>query len=158
MGGLQGQSVWPGRLSYDRSGPAGYVANEFSVDLFGNYATRDKHGNNTDAWGIGGGINYFFTRNFGIGADTYADAFTVPYLLNGSVIYRYPLGESGMAPYGFAGFGRQWDHAGQWTEHLGLGMEFRINSRTGLFLDARRVFAPQTGDYAVWRAGLRLAF
>lgn len=156
--GAQAQSIWSGRFAYENNPATAYPPNEFSLDLFGNYATRDKSGHSGDAWGLGLGANYFFTRNLGIGADTYADAFQVPYLINGSVIYRYPVMETGLAPYGFAGFGRQWEHAGQWTGHLGIGLEFRFNPHTGVFLDARRVFPDQTRDYAVWRAGLRLGF
>ena len=155
---IHAQNVWAGRFAYEPTGESAYPSHEFSLDLGGNYATRDKSGHDTDAWGLTVGVNYFFTEHFGIGADTYADAFTRPYLLNGSVIYRHPLKEFGLAPYGFAGFGRQWEHAGQWTGHLGAGLEYRLNAHTGLFLDARRVFADQTKDYAVWRAGLRLGF
>ena len=42
--------------------------------------------------------------------------------------------------------------------HIGLGVEYRFNARTGVFLDARRVFPDSTDDYALWRFGLRLAF
>ena len=99
--GAQAQSIWSGRFAYENNAATAYPPNEFSLDLFGDYATRDKSGHSGDAWGLGLGANYFFTRNLGIGADTYADAFQVPYLLNGSVIYRYPLMETGLAPYGF---------------------------------------------------------
>jgi hypothetical protein len=126
--------------------------------LFGGYATRDKGGADQDAAGPGIGVNYFFTENFGIGADTYADAFEPPYLLTTSGIFRYPLGDSGLAPYAFAGFGRQWDHAAQWMGHLGAGAEFRFNAHTGFFIDARRVFPVNTDDFALWRFGFRVAF
>jgi len=81
---------------------------ELTFDLFGSYVTRDKDGADKDAWGIGAGLNYFITENIGAGIDTYADAFETPYLLNFSGIYRYPIHDMGLAPYGFAGFGRQW--------------------------------------------------
>src|SRR6185437_16079809 len=67
-----------------------YHAHEASFDGFGFYGSRDKGGNN-DAWGMGVGGNYFFTQNIGVGADTYMDAFTIPYLLNADGIYRFPL-------------------------------------------------------------------
>jgi len=152
----QAQGFWSGRFDYDTGG--GYTPREFSLDLLGCYATRDRHGSDSDAWGVGVGVNFFFSRYIGIGADTYADAFKTPYLLNGSLIARYPVPETALAPYAFAGFGRQWDFAPQWLGHIGLGLEFRLNPRTGIFLDARRVFPDITRDYSVWRAGLRLAF
>ena len=93
-----------------------------------------------------------------MGADTYADAFEAPYLLNFSGIYRYPIQDMGFAPYAFAGFGRQWEHAAQWTGHIGAGIEYRVNMHTGVFFDGRRVFTDITKDYSLWRFGLRLGF
>jgi len=89
-----------------------YSRNEFSLDLYGFGASRDKDGNSTATWGPGVGANYFFTKTIGVGADSSADAFTVPYMLNGSGIYRYPFNDSGFAAYGIAGFGRQWRRPG----------------------------------------------
>ena len=86
---------------------ATFAPREFSFDLLGSYVTRDKGGADRDAWGIGAGLNYFILDNIGVGLDTYADAFEAPYLLNFSGIYRYPIADVGLAPYGFAGFGRQ---------------------------------------------------
>ena len=85
-----------------------YKCNELSMDLFGYTASRDKGGGNHQAWGPGVGANYFFNEYLGVGPDTYADAFTVPYLLNGSVIGRYQINQSPFAVYGFGGFGREW--------------------------------------------------
>lgn len=100
-------------------------------------------------------MNYFLTENFGVGADSYADAFEPPYLLNASGIFRYPFGAPGLAPYVFAGFGRQWDHAAQWLGHVGAGVEYRLNPETGIFVDAREVFAAKTDDYILVRFGFR---
>lgn len=134
-----------------------YTGHEASLDLFGFYGSRDKSGHG-DALGIGAGGNYFFDRHWGVGADTYADAFNTPYMLNGSLIFRYPIGETPIAPYGFAGFGRQWEHAAQWTGHLGVGAEYRLNHRTGAFADLREVFPDNTRDYTVFRFGFRIKF
>lgn len=128
---------------------------DLSLDLFGFNASRDKGGADKEAWGLGVGVNYFLTENWGVGADTYADAFTLPYLANGSLLFRYPLGDSMFAPYAFGGFGRQWAHAAQWTGHVGGGLEFRFSGPTALFADVRWVFAEETKDYSVVRFGLR---
>ena len=90
--------------------------------------------------------------------DSYFDAFEAPYLLNASGIFRYPVGGTSLSPYGFGGFGRQWEHAAQWQSHVGAGVEYRLNSRTGVFVDGRRVFPDRTRDLAVWRFGLRFGF
>ncbi len=134
-----------------------YSAHEATIDGFGFYGSRDKGGHN-DAWGLGLGANYFFTENIGAGADTYMDAFTVPYLLNADGIFRYPIKRTGLAPYGFGGFGRQWDHAAQWLGHIGVGIEYRWRPQMGAFFDAREVFPSETKDYAVLRFGFRFVF
>lgn len=138
-----------------------YSAQESSLDFFGFYGSRDKGGGNSSAWGPGVGFNYFFTQNIGLGADTYADAFTWPYLLNANGIFRFPIPQTSIAPYAFAGFGRQWWHAPQWLGDVGAGVEYRPSSTkplVGLFADIRGVFPSETKDYAVLRFGLRFVF
>lgn len=137
-----------------------FSAGEGSLDLLGFYATRDKGGGNAAASGPGVGFNYFFTQNLGVGADTYADAFTLPYLLNANGIFRFPIPRTLVAPYAFAGFGREWWHAPQWLGDVGGGIEYRPCScgNYGLFVDARGVFPGQTKDYAVVRFGFRIVF
>ena len=138
-----------------------YHGHEFSLDLYGFGATRDKGGGDTTAWGPGVGANYFITRTIGIGADSSADAFEIPYMLNGSAFYRYPFEETGFAAYGFGGFGRQWDHAAQWLGHIGIGGEYRCTwgGYVGsVFVDVREEFPTETKDYTVVRFGFRLPF
>jgi hypothetical protein len=127
----------------------------WSIDALGFFASRDKGGSSDNALGPGVGLNYFFTENWGAGVDTYADAFEVPYLLNVSGIYRYPIRNRRFAPYGFAGVGRQWEHAAQWMGHLGAGVEYSLQRRTSVFADLRGVFPDRTKDYAVLRFGFR---
>jgi len=148
------QNFWSDHLMI--SGNGTYKPQEFSLDILGGYATRDKSGADTEAFGVGVGVNYFIWQNIGVGVDTYADAFTVPYMMNFSGIYRYPIEKWGVAPYGFAGFGRQWRYDARWTGHIGGGVEYRFNTKTGVFLDGRGVFGDET--YALWRLGFRLAF
>jgi hypothetical protein len=135
-----------------------YSSQESSVDLFGFYGSRNKNGNSTSAAGSGVGYNYFFTQNFGVGADSYADAFTWPYLLNANGIFRYPIPQTTVAPYLFAGVGRQWWHAPQWMGNVGGGIEYRppnVKPHIGFFTDVRGVFTAETKDYAVVRFGFR---
>ncbi len=137
---------------------AAYLPNELSLDVFGFGATSDKSGADHSAWGPGVGLNYFVTQFIGFGADTYSDAFTTPYLLNGNAIFRYPFDGTGVAPYAFGGFGREWTHAAQWLGDVGAGVEYRFTAKTSVFSDFRGVFPGQTRDYGVWRFGFRLAF
>jgi hypothetical protein len=135
-----------------------FPSRTWSIDAFGFYGSRDKDGGSDGEWGPGVGVNYFFNDNWGAGADTYAQAFNVPYLLNANVIFRYPLRDTKFAPYGYAGFGRQWDHGSQWLADFGAGVEYSIQKQTSAFADIRGVFPDKTRDYAVLRFGLRFNF
>jgi hypothetical protein len=135
-----------------------FEPNELSLDLFGYRGSLDKSGGNGGAWGPGAGVNYFLTQYIGFGADTYADAFTHPYLLNGNIIGRYPLGTTGLAPFGYVGIGRQWSFASQWQANLGAGVEYRFAPKTAFFTDLRGVFTGQSPDYFLWRFGFRVTF
>ena len=146
------------RMRYDQNAADKYRANELDLDLFGTYATHDRFGNETDRGGGGLGLNYFPNKYVGIGADSYLEEWRWPYRVNGSLIVRFPLGQSGLAIYGLGGGGREWKYVPQWTGHAGGGLEFRFNPYTGIFADARRVFPENTPDYTLARAGLRVSF
>jgi hypothetical protein len=145
-----------------------YTANELSLDFFASYLagerraedlfkTNIRHG----FWGGGVGANYFFTRNIGIGADmNIPDDGGGNFInnVNGSLIARFPIAQSGLAPYVFGGGGRQTDPAWEWTGHAGVGVEYRFNPVTGLFTDARYTWVKHTSDEILFRAGLRFVF
>lgn len=145
-----------------------YRANELSLDVFGS-ASLQRHtlNNITGArvrqdsrLGLGAGVNYFFTQNMGISADAYAED------TNGSVIdstsvsftYRFPLGQSGFAPYAFGGGGRHFENVRTWFAQVGAGVEYRFTPQVGMFLDARGVMPHETKYYTVGRLGMRFAF
>ncbi len=49
-----------------------YRANEWQVDIFGAYAPAGRDGSRflgDHAWGGGAGVNYFFTKYFGLGLE-----------------------------------------------------------------------------------------
>jgi hypothetical protein len=145
-----------------------YRANEVSLDLFGTASigqTSIDHlsGNSIShdtRLGAGAGLNYFFSRNIGIGGEAYTENTHHNFIDNasGSLIARFPLGTSGVAPYVFGGGGRQFDPIYLWFAHLGAGLEYRFTPRVGAFLDARYVFTDETKNYGLGRAGVRLAF
>src|SRR5579884_3607517 len=143
------------RISFDPAG-AQFADNELSIDLFGFTASKDRNGNPERSWGPGVAANYFICRYFGVGGETYADAWNKPYLLNALGEIRYPLDkllQAPVCPYAFGGVGRQWTYEAQWLGHIGFGAEFRFNAHTGMFVDWRHVFA--SNDYNVVRFGLR---
>ena len=153
-------------LQYDQGNY--YRAGELSLDAFGtaslgeqtiNHFSGDRARDNT-RFGAGAGINYFFTKNIGIGADAYSENTTGPFVdsVSGNLILRFPLGESGFAPYVFGGGGYQFDMARQWFGQGGAGMEYRFTRHVGIFVDARGVVPRETKYYGVGRLGMRFAF
>src|SRR5690606_33305629 len=127
--------------------------------------------------GGGIGVNYFFTRNIGVGVDgtwIYADENaaasdndgdnTIFHNFSGSVIVRFPIDEICLAPYLFAGGGFHVD-GDQWASaHAGVGLEYRIvPNKVGLFTDARfTYFGDRYGrgdqNNIMVKAGVRFVF
>ncbi len=145
-----------------------YRCNELSVDAFGTASlgrytfehwssSRVRH--NTE-FGAGVGLNYFITRNLGLGADVYSENTSGPFIdsAEANLILRLPLGHSGFAPFIFGGGGNQFDMAKTWFGQAGGGLEYRFTRNVGLFVDARAVLPDETKCYGVGRLGLRFAF
>jgi hypothetical protein len=127
---------------------------ELQIDIFGQYTVGEgpsqagpirDHG-----WGGGIGVNYFFTRNIGIGIDAawlYAkdrslgdddDDHTTIHNFSGSLIARFPIDDKCLAPYLYVGGGAAVDGE-QWASaHAGAGIEFRVQpQKMGIFVDGR---------------------
>jgi hypothetical protein len=146
-----------------------YRANELSVDGFGSASVGKytiEHFSNARVrhnarLGAGGGVDYFFTRNLGIGVEAYSENTTGVFIDSASanLTLRLPLGQSGFAPYAFGGGGRQFDvGSAVWFGQAGAGMEYRFCPHVGVFIDARAVLPNETKYYGVARLGLRFAF
>jgi hypothetical protein len=154
---------------------------EWQFDLFGQYsvgegpdhaATFRDHG-----WGGGLGLNYFFTRNLGIGVDAAWLYATEPqyqghgkshqttiHNFSGSLIYRMPIDSLCLAPYAYVGGGYAVDGEDWATAHAGVGVEYRITpQKFGVFLDGRWTYYGdrfQRGDLNNFstRLGFRFIF
>lgn len=149
-------------------GGAPYREQELSLDLFGSAAigqstfdhlsrSRISHDSRL---GVGAGLNYFFTRNLGAGIEAGTES-TGHYLVDrvsASFIARFPLGDSGFAPYALVGGGRQFDPTELWFAHGGGGIEYRFTPNVGIFTDARFVLTERTSNYGLFRLGMRFAF
>jgi hypothetical protein len=145
-----------------------YRENELSLDGFGmgtvgsytiEHPSNHRIRQNSEG-GAGAGINYFITRNVGVGAEAYSQNTTGTFIDNVSanLLLRLPLGQSGFAPYALGGGGHQFDDAKLWFGQAGAGMEYRFCRNLGLFVDARCVWPNETKYYGAGRVGLRLAF
>ena len=145
-----------------------YRAKETTLDLFGSGSVGQHTLNHiTDETikedlrlGAGAGLNYFFTRNLGLGAEAYSEDTGHSFVDNvsASLIARFPLGQSGFAPYVYGGVGHQFDPIALNYLHAGGGLEYRFTRRFGLFVDARYVFTDETENYGLGRLGFRLGF
>jgi hypothetical protein len=145
-----------------------FRAHETSLDLFGSVSVGQETINNISSdriedngrLGAGLGLNHFFTRHVGFGADAYTENAGHSFVDNtsGNLIVRFPFESIHLAPYVYGGAGYQFDPSGLWFGQAGGGLEFRFSKQVGLLADARYVFTDGTQNFGVARLGLRLAF
>ncbi|MEY2428165.1 MAG: hypothetical protein QOJ40_1050 [Verrucomicrobiota bacterium] len=169
---------WSGAMTDDPTTPL-YTANELSLDGFGSYVAGQRgieHIFETSirgsrgAFGGGIGVNYFFTRELGIGGDmnilgssggnSVSRGGNFVDQVAGSLILRFPIDPSGFAPYIFGGGGRLTNPGWSWEGHAGVGIEYRLNPVIGIFSDARYLWVDNSSlaDRLYLRAGLRFVF
>ncbi len=161
---------WSGHFSYDNPAPK-YASQELSLDLFASYINPEgEFGDLFETnirrgfWGGGVGLNYFFTRIVGLGADfnisSKPDDLNLVDQVTGNLLVRLPIGNSGLAPYLIGSGGRAMSPRYDWVYGGGVGLEMRVNPTTGIFSDARFLWADEsTADNRLLiRAGVRIAF
>lgn len=143
-----------------------YHPAELSVDLYGVGLLHESDFNNGARarrnlrWGGGAGVNLFFTQYIGIGADADAISFHHSFVdtTTGNLILRFPIPETGLAPYLFGGAGYQFQGIDQVIGGGGVGLEVRVVPHFSFFIDARYMAAQKTDDFGIGRAGVRLSF
>jgi len=144
-----------------------YHACEFSFDgsAVGVLHSYDFNngGLNRHNYKFGGdaGASFFFTKYIGIGGDAYTvtgDNPTFVDTLTGNLIFRVPIGDTGLAPYIFGGAGYKFEDIDGIVGGGGVGLEFRPVKHFGFFIDARYLASVKTPDYGFARAGVRISF
>jgi len=135
-----------------------FGATETTLDLFGTMNVPSNHDFFDGRLGVGVGVNHYFTPWLGVGADTGVDKFDWPNHFNGSLQLRYPIEKWSLAPYFMTGFGRQFHDVSQWSFFFGGGVDYRLNQKTGLFVDVRQTMPDVSRDFMLWRFGARLRF
>jgi len=163
-----------------------YAAHELQLDLFGTYAFEDAGLFGDDTAGGGIGLNYFITEHFGIGGE--GMLFDTDGDMLGSTSFnlfaRAPLGQSGLAFYGYVGAGvifnvddfdtddftdavdrlKDGDDATDrddlfFEAHIGGGAEYRFTRNVGVFTDVRHTWVDRDdSDFTSVRAGFRIRF
>jgi hypothetical protein len=107
------------------------------------------------------GASFFFTKYIGIGGDGFAATGHNGSFVNtalGNLIFRVPIGNTGIAPYLIGGAGYQFEHIDQIVGGGGVGLELRLVPHFSIFADARYLAAVKTPDYGFARAGVRISF
>jgi hypothetical protein len=160
--------------------PTCFLDRELQIDVFGAYADGNAQTHagpvRDHGWGGGIGVNYFFTRNIGLGVDAYwlgatpnaaasrESSLTTFHNVTGSLIFRLPNDATCLAPYGYLGGGVHVDGDTWASAHVGLGLEYRIvPNKVGLFVDARWTYFGDrygSGDqnWFLGKAGVRFVF
>jgi hypothetical protein len=145
-----------------------YRAQELDLDGFG-FGTVDEHTldhltghrlSRNGQIGLGAGLDYFFLRYVGVEVEGYSESthhtFVNDYGAN--LVLRYPIGDSGFAPYVFGGGGHQNEPVNSGYGDAGGGLEYRFTNFIGVFADARWVLTERSGNYGMGRVGVRFAF
>ncbi len=131
---------------------------EFTLDVFGGYAFSDND-DAGEAYGddfvIGAGLNYFFAKYYGLGAEYYIIGDTPLHSVNGVFTLRFPM--DCWAPYVFGAAGLLTNGVSQFQGGAGAGLEYRIG-QVGIFGDGRYMWTEEDTNYGVVRGGLRFSF
>jgi len=145
-----------------------YRDHELSIDGFGTLSLGEQFINSISAarvrhngrLGAGAGVNLFFAKNVGIGADAWSESASGKFVDNvsGNLIVRFPIGDSALAPYVFGGGGYQFEPVSQAFGQFGAGIEIRFNPHAGIFVDGRYLVTRRTDDFGLARAGFRFSF
>ncbi|HLB34738.1 MAG TPA: hypothetical protein VJK54_10970 [Chthoniobacterales bacterium] len=148
-----------------------FRANEWQVDtaVVGGAGTYGDH--SFGAIGGGIGVNYFWSKYFGVGIDDslgglketcHSSSTEFVNSFQADLIARYPICSWNLAPYAMVGGGGNWtQNVSQGNGNVGGGLEYRLTRNVGLFADCRWLYGSNAASRlsaALPRAGVRLAF
>ena len=145
-----------------------FRANEWQIDWSTVGAAGVVHGQGKQGLGGNLGVNYFFSKYFGIGLDnsvgsvrnagmTGFNGLQADYGIQGDLLFRYPICAWNIAPYAMIGGGGHWGPSSQGDGNVGGGLEYRVTPNIGLFADCRWLYGTQL-SMALPRVGMRFAF
>jgi hypothetical protein len=156
-------SAFAGSEMKEYKGPAPepcFKDTELQLDIFGSYTDAVHRSEYGDGFGGGIGLNYFFTRNIGLGVsgNIYDGDVNGVWNTDLSVIARFPIENSVcIAPYILGGGGLVTDGGTYGTWHAGGGLEWRATPSFGIFGEGRYIWAEER-DAAQVRLGARFVF
>ena len=142
-----------------------FFAQEVSFDGFATLSVGQStindltgaHIHDNGRLGGGAGLNYFFTRHLGMDVEAYTENVNHFWVddVSANFIVRFPFDVIRLAPYIFAGGGRQFDPQERWFGEVGTGLDFRFGKRWGMFVDARYIEIENGNNKGLGRLGLR---
>ena len=137
-----------------------FRSNELQLDLFGSGAFY-KQGE--PAWGGSVGVNYFFLKYVGLGAEQtlVARQDAAEWGTFGNLFIRYSICSWNIAPYAVAGLGAVYGQSNAvLAGTVGGGLEYRITDNIGIFADARWLYNASVSNSGavVARTGIKFAF
>ena len=141
-----------------------YSANEFSVATFGTYQVSGVKPASGD-YGAGIETTYFVTRSLGASLATSKNEVNRgAFFQNLSIapVIRFPIKNSGLAPYIFGGLGFDFEKSNDRYYFAGAGLGYKFTRHVGAFADGQYVWRASLrgvpDDSALVRAGLRWTF
>ena len=166
----QDMSITNSNSTWRDSNPSDlYQAYDTSLDLFG-IGTVNEHTLNHLSGsrilrhghlGAGAGLEFFFNRYIGIEGEGFSETTHNTFVndAGGNLVFRLPIGNTGLAPYAFGGGGHEFYPVSN-NNYFdgGAGVEFRFTRCIGIFGDARYVGTEHTGGYGLGRLGLSFNF
>ncbi len=157
-GSSYGQMPTPPPALSNSSSCGCFAAGTQGISLYGALLLGAEAFDNS--FGAGAAYSLFPSEYWGVEADaTWGFADSTIHTFNASAIVRYPIRDLCLAPYALIGAGIHTDGVKQGTWHIGAGVDIRLTPEClGMFLDARYVFAEETGNYTLIRSGVRWSF
>lgn len=134
---------------------------ELQIDVFATYFGGGSDSLYSDGFGGGLGVNYFFTRNFGIAVSGALHDGGDHEVWNADLdlVARFPIeGAVCVAPYILAGGGIEADGTTIGTWNVGGGLEWRATPSIGIFGEGRYMWGAADEGTALARVGLRFVF
>ena len=139
-----------------------FAETELQLDIYaaGAFITHDS---GDDGFGGGIGLNYYFTRNFGVAVDgTLTDNDNGTWQTFGHLLVRFPIDSGSLcwAPYLKVGGGYTVDGDDPWVWGGGGGVEFRLNPKFGIFAEGGYYWGihDSAADFTQVKAGVRFIF
>lgn len=114
-----------------------------------------------DAFGGGIALSYFFTEEVGVDLSYTVGAFdSEEHIFSANLVYRIPVRELCIAPYGLLGGGFQTNGSTDGFFDLGVGLDIRPDflGGAGIFVDATYNWVSSEEDFTLIRGGVRIPF